>query len=208
MGMKGSTPAASTIIFVFILDTIKKCSCKLYDDGGMLTVYRHNPVLCKSTDRCYKRCTCPTWVEGMVGDKYVRHSLKTRSWGARTVAKVRKMDAEGDPNPAPAKKDEPVTIERAVNEYLADAKARELGEATLYKLNIIFRKQLLAWSKAGGYKLLCEFDLRAVQAYRATWKMERSPRRKSKNALPASSGSAFVLDGSLRTLRMAWAASL
>lgn len=118
------------------------------------------------------------------------------------------MDAEGDPNPAPAKKDEPVTIERAVNEYLADAKARELGEATLYKLNIIFRKQLLAWSKAGGYKLLCEFDLRAVQAYRATWKMERSPRRKSKNALPASSGSAFVLDGSLRTLRMAWAASL
>jgi hypothetical protein len=87
MGMKGSTPAASTIIFVFILDTIKKCSCKLYDDGGMLTVYRHNPVLCKSTDRCYKRCTCPTWVEGMVGDKYVRHSLKTRSWEREPLPK-------------------------------------------------------------------------------------------------------------------------
>ena len=39
----------------------------------MLTVYRrHNPALCKSTDRYYKRCTCPTWVEGMVGDNYVR----------------------------------------------------------------------------------------------------------------------------------------
>jgi integrase/recombinase XerD len=99
----------------------------LYDDVGTLTVYRrHNPALCKSTDRYYKRCTCPTWVEGMVGDK------------------VRKMDATEDPTPAPAKKDEPITIERAVNEYLADAKARELGEATLYKLNIIFRKQLLA----------------------------------------------------------------
>ena len=106
--------------------------------------------------------------EGMVGDKYVRHSLKTRSW-ERAVAKVRKMDATEDPTPVPAKKDEPVPIERAVNEYLADAKARELGEATLYKLNIIFRKQLLAWSKAEGYKLLREFDLRAVQAYRATW---------------------------------------
>lgn len=112
---------------------------------------------------------CPTWVEGMVGDKYVRHSLKTRSW-ERAVAKVRKMDATEDATPAPAKKDEPVNIERAVNEYLADAKARELGEATLYKLNIIFRKQLLAWSKAEGYKLLREFNLRAVQAYRATWK--------------------------------------
>ena len=48
--------------------------------------------------------------------------------------------------------------------------ARELGEATLYKLNIIFRKQLLTWSKAEGYKLLREFDLRAIQASRATWK--------------------------------------
>ncbi len=105
----------------------------------------------------------------MVGDKYVRHSLKTRNW-ERAVARARKMDATEDPTPAPAKKDEPVTIERAVNEYLADAKARELGEATLYKLNIIFRKQLLAWSKAEGYKLLREFDLRTVQAYRATWK--------------------------------------
>jgi hypothetical protein len=173
----------------------------------MLTVYRrHNPALCKSTDRYYKRCTCPTWVEGMVGREYVRHSLKTRSW-ERAAAKVRKMDSAEDPTPLPAKKDEPVTIERAVNEYLADAKARELGEATLYKLNIIFRKQLLAWSKAEGYKLLREFDLRAVQAYRATWKDGLSLRRRSKNGSPASSGSAFVLDGLLRTLLTAWAAS-
>ena len=55
--------------------------------------------------------------KGMVGDKYVRHSLKTCSW-VRAVAKVRRMDAMEDPTPAPAKKDEPVTIERAVNEYL------------------------------------------------------------------------------------------
>src|SRR6266478_3845064 len=90
----------------------------------MLTVYRrHNPALCKSTDRYYKRCTCPAWVEGTVGGKYVRLSLKTHSW-ERAVAKVRKMDGTEDPIPAPAKKDEPVTIERAVNEYLADASPR------------------------------------------------------------------------------------
>jgi integrase len=118
----------------------------------------------------------------MVSDKYVRHSLKTRSW-ERAVAKVRKMDATEDPTPVPAKKDEPVTIERAVNEYLADAKARELGEATLYKLNIIFRKQLLAWSKAEGYKLLREFDLRAVQAYRAAWKDGALAKKKKQERL-------------------------
>jgi integrase/recombinase XerD len=149
----------------------------------MLTVYRrHNPALCKSTDRYHKRCTCSTWVEGMVGDKYVRHSLKTRSW-ERAVAKVRKMEATEDPTAAPATKDEPVTIERAVNEYLADANARELGEATLYKLKIIFRKQLLAWSKAEGYKLLREFDLRAVQAYRATWKDGALAKKKKQERL-------------------------
>ena len=149
----------------------------------MLTVYRrHNPVLCKSTDRYYKRCTCPAWVEGTVGGKYVRLSLKTHSW-ERAVAKVRTMDATEDPIPASAKKDEPVTIERAVNEYLADAKARELGEATLYKLNIIFHKQLLMWSKAEGYKLLREFDLRAVQAYRATWKDGALAKKKKQERL-------------------------
>src|ERR1700730_16342439 len=127
----------------------------------MLTVYRrHNPTLCKSTDRYYKRCTCPTWVEGMVGDKYIRHSLTTRSW-ERAVVKVRQLDAAEDPNPVPAKKDDPVTIERAVNEYLADAKARELGEATLYKLNIIFRKQLMACSTADGYKHIRKLYVRA-----------------------------------------------
>jgi hypothetical protein len=75
----------------------------------------------------------------MLGTEYVRHSLKTRSW-ERAVAKARKMDATGDPTLTPAKKDEPVTIEAAADEYLADANARELGEATLYKLNIIFRQ--------------------------------------------------------------------
>src|SRR3984957_3813182 len=93
------------------------------------------------------------------------------------------MEATEDPGPVPAKKDEPVTIEKAVNEYLADAKARELGEATLYKLNIIFRKQLLAWSKAEGYKLLREFDLRAVQAYRATWKGGALAKKKKQERL-------------------------
>jgi len=105
----------------------------------MLTVYRrHNPAICKSTDRYYKRCTCPTWVEGTVGGKYIRRSLKTHSW-ERAAAKVREMDAKEDPTPAPTRNDEPVSIERAIKEYLADAKARELSEATLYRLDIIFR---------------------------------------------------------------------
>jgi integrase/recombinase XerD len=141
----------------------------LYDDGGMLTVYRrHNPSLCKSTDRYYKRCTCPTWVEGMVGEKYIRQSLKTRSW-ERAGANVRKMEATENPTAAPARKDEPVTIERAANEYLADPRPanRERRPSTSSRsssANSSWRGQ-----KAEGYKLLREFDLRVIQAFRATW---------------------------------------
>jgi len=109
------------------------------------------------------------WVEGTVANNYLRHSLKTHSW-ERAQLLAQKIEVADDPAADPVKKEEPVTIQRAVEEYLADAKARELSEATLYKLNIIFDKQLLQWSKAEGYKLLREVDLRVVQSFRASWK--------------------------------------
>ena len=96
------------------------------------------------------------WAEGVVEGKYKRRSLKTKSW-ERAVLSARKMEEAAEAEPA--SKDEAVTIARAVREYLADAKAREFAPDTLYKLEIIFRKQFLAWCKAEGYKLLREFDL-------------------------------------------------
>ena len=136
----------------------------------MLTLYRRHLKVCpKASDRYWKRCSCPMWVEGTVADSYLRRSLKTHSW-ERAQALAQKIEAADDPAVDPAKKEEPVTIEKAVEEYLTDAKARELSEATLYKLNIIFDKQLLEWCKAEGYKLLREVDLRVVQSFRASWK--------------------------------------
>ena len=136
----------------------------------MLTLYRRHLRVCpKASDRYWKRCSCPMWVEGTVANNYLRHSLKTHSW-ERAQLLAQKIEVADDPAADPVKKEEPVTIQRAVEEYLADAKARELSEATLYKLNIIFDKQLLQWSKAEGYKLLREVDLRVVQSFRASWK--------------------------------------
>lgn len=73
------------------------------------------------------------WVEGTVANTYQRRSLKTHSW-ERAQILAQKIETADDPAADPAKKEEPVTIQRAVDEYLADAKARELSEATLYKL--------------------------------------------------------------------------
>jgi integrase/recombinase XerD len=84
------------------------------------------------------------WIEGTTNGTYIRRSLKTGSWERATDLGRVIEDAE-DPAATPERKDEPVTVVQAVTEYLADAKARELSVATVYKLDIFFRKQFLAW---------------------------------------------------------------
>jgi integrase/recombinase XerD len=109
------------------------------------------------------------WVEGTVSGTYVRRSLRTASW-ERAQGLAQQIESADNPKANSQKKEQAVTVQQAVDEYLADAKARDLSEATLYKLDIIFRKQFLTWVKSEGYTLLRELDLRAVQAFRSTWK--------------------------------------
>jgi hypothetical protein len=130
----------------------------------MLTLYRRHLKRCsKKDDRYWKRCSCPMWVEGTVNGTYIRHSLQTASW-ERAQGLALEIESADDPKALPAKKEEPITIQQAVDEYLEDAKARDLAESTLAKLDTIFRKQLLGWARSEGYTLLRELDLRAVQA--------------------------------------------
>lgn len=136
----------------------------------MFTLYRRHLKRCsKGNDRYWKRCACPMWVEGTAKGIYIRRSLHTSSW-ERAQGLVLGIESADDPMDAPAKKEEPVTLQKAVDEYLADAKARDLALSTLGKLETIFRKQFLAWARAEGFTLLREIDLRAVQSFRTTWK--------------------------------------
>ncbi len=109
------------------------------------------------------------WVEGTASGTYIRRSLKTASW-ERAQGLALDIESADDPKSPPAKKEESVSLQQAVREYLADAKARELAESTLSKLDTIFEKQFLAWARGEGYTLLGEIDLRAVQSFRTTWK--------------------------------------
>jgi integrase/recombinase XerD len=136
----------------------------------MLTLYRRHLKRCsKAEDRYWKRCSCPMWVEGTANGTYIRRSLQTASW-ERAQGLALEIESAEDPKAPPPKKEEPITLEKAVKEYLADAKARDLAESTLSKLTTIFEKQFLTWAKAEGYTLLREMDLRAVQSFRTSWK--------------------------------------
>jgi integrase/recombinase XerD len=149
----------------------------------MLTLYRRHLKRCSKTDdRYWKRCSCPMWVEGTVNSSYIRRSLQTASW-ERAQGLAQEIESADDPKAPPAKKEEPVPLDQAVKEYLADAQARGLAESTLDKLETIFEKQFLTWAKSEGYTLLREMDLRACQSFRTTWKDGALAKKKKQERL-------------------------
>jgi integrase/recombinase XerD len=71
-----------------------------------------------------------------------------------------------------------VTVGQAVDAYLADAVSRSVEASTLKKLETIFRKQFLAWTRVQGFEYLDELDLDALLNFRNTW--EDGPLAKQK----------------------------
>jgi integrase/recombinase XerD len=69
-------------------------------------------------------------------------------------------------------------VAQAVEAYLADAVSRSVEASTLKKLETIFRKQFLAWTRVQGFEYLDELDLDALLNFRNTW--EDGPLAKQK----------------------------
>jgi hypothetical protein len=159
---------------------------------------RHSSDCPRASDKNWTRCRCPKWIWGTLpnGD-FVRRSAKTRTWEQAEEFR-RELEAEADalrPSPFlsptapvtaealaitiahPPQKPR-VTIEFAIEKYLADAKSLGLEKSTLSKLATIFRKQLLPWAQGEGLTFLDELDLDAVKNFRATW--EDGPLAKAK----------------------------
>ena len=73
-----------------------------------------------------------------------------------------------------------VTIAQAVEAYLADAVSRSVEASTLKKLETIFRKQFLAWTRVHGFEFLDELDLDALLNFRTHGKTARSPSKRNR----------------------------
>lgn len=144
----------------------------------MLSVYtRHADSCPRKGDLHWRRCRCPKWINGKLESGFVRKSAKTRSWEKAEELKRRWEEAE---NP---RKAEPISVEEAVEAYLGDAKARELRESTIRKLETIFRKQFLGWARANGFRLLKEIDLPRLRRFRSTWKDGALAKKKKQERL-------------------------
>lgn len=130
----------------------------------MLIVYARHSIACpKRDDIHWRRCRCPKWISGMLDGQLIRKTAGTRSWEKAEDTK-RSWEEVGL-----ARKVEAVTVADAVDAFLADARARNLADSTLYKLENHFRKQFLPWMKQRGIRYLKEINLPLLREHRASW---------------------------------------
>ncbi|HUB81115.1 MAG TPA: hypothetical protein VMB03_20070, partial [Bryobacteraceae bacterium] len=136
----------------------------------MLTIWRRHKESCPhKSDRYYRKCRCACHIEGTLEGKYLRQSLKTRSW-ERAVDLVRAME-DGT-------KDKPVvvTLQHAVEAFLADLSAQNRAADTIRKYELLF-KQLRT---LGELRPITDFTFDALVKFRASWQEKGAATRNKK----------------------------
>jgi hypothetical protein len=136
----------------------------------MLSVYaRHYPP-CKQADSNYRRCRCPKWINGTLPTgKFVRRSAQTRSWEV-AEQKARRMDADADPLRKVELGPAPITVEKAVKDFLQDEQARQLAKTTACQSKTMFQQPLLSWANAESLVFLDQLTTAKLREFRASWK--------------------------------------
>jgi integrase/recombinase XerD len=131
---------------------------------------RHSSGCDHREDINYRRCGCPKHLHWHHGGRQFRKSARTRSWEhAWRKAQAVELEYRQRELGEKPQKHEAVTVERAVELYLADKCSQRLQEVTLKKLETIFRKRLLAWCNQQGIYFLFDLDLSHLREWRSTW---------------------------------------
>jgi integrase/recombinase XerD len=144
----------------------------------MLTIYRRHSPSCGHQSREHARCKCRIWYDWNIDGRRITKPIGTRDW-QRAQQMAREMEAEGrvlDPN------GKTVTVERACEEFLADAKARGLREASLYKYKLLLSR-LQAFGKSKGLVFISQFDVGMAAKFRESWKHRGTSARKKLESL-------------------------
>ena len=138
----------------------------------MLTLWRRHKSTCSHrADRYFRKCHCAVWCEGTVESKYIRKSLKTRSW-ERGGELAREIEAGSR-----AEKPRIVTINDALNAFIADCEARALNPSTLRKYNTL-RDTFSQFARSRNLAELGRVETEDLRQFRGTRHV--SPRTASK----------------------------
>jgi integrase/recombinase XerD len=132
----------------------------------VLTIYRRHKPTCPHfpKGRAYHYCKCAIWADGVLANREIRKSLRTRDW-TKANREVQKWEAAERINERGA----PVTLADAWQSLLADLAARKLSDSTIRKYTLLER-QMKEFAEATELHSLPEFDLDTLSKFRATWK--------------------------------------
>jgi integrase/recombinase XerD len=134
----------------------------------MLRIYRRHKKSCEHrSEGKYRRCRCPIWIDGFLGDQDIRKSLRVADW-----QKAETMRGEWEAAGVPATEiGEAISIAAAEKEFLADCESRKLKKSTVGRYQILFR-ELDAFVAKEGFRFLKQLDVPVLNKFRATWKGE------------------------------------
>ena len=133
-----------------------------------VTVWTRPSRTCsKRGNRFWRRCSCTKWLYWHIHGKMHRESANTSSWErasrkARAVERSHELLAEGE-KPKPS---EPMTIASAVKSYIDEKRVEGRSDETVAKLEVLLRKQLLAWSLEQGLHYLVDLDVSHLRRFR------------------------------------------
>jgi len=130
-----------------------------YADFPMITLYRRHQKGCehRGEGRKYRRCRCPLWVDGFLGEREIRKALGLRDW-TKAQDIVREWELEGEPTttdgPGTA---EPISLEEAWRIFLSDQEARKLHSSTIRKYKLL-RRKMQEFATQRGLRFLFEME--------------------------------------------------
>lgn len=138
---------------------------------------RHSADCSKRADKNWRRCHCPRWFAITDDSGHRRVSAKTRSW-ERAEQKARQMMQQ----PGVTLQDSRTSIAFAVDKFLRNKQAQNVGEGTLYNYTLLLKKQLTKWASEQAIVYLDELTLARLEDFR-TWLPVQASTRKYKQAL-------------------------
>ena len=148
----------------------------------MLNIHRRHRKRCKHRHegRLWRHCDCPIHLDGFLNGRRIRQTLGTRNW---TRAKEMERDWEIAGRVVEEEQPQQLTsVADACKAFLADAKARNLRPATLYKYDLLFR-QLQKFADNAGLTVINKFDLDALRCFRESWPNRNIAGKKKLEAL-------------------------
>lgn len=138
----------------------------------MLNLWRRHTRKCPNDSRDAMRCQCPIWIDwSLPNGQRIRKPLGLRDWQA-AQRRARDMESEGMTAATT-----PKTIEDVINEFIKDAQARDLKEASIRKYKTVFRA-LGEYCKTEGLVFIGQLNEAHVRAFRNSWSF--SPRTAGK----------------------------